>query len=50
MRGYCPVCFSQELRLLGVLGRLYWYRCGACGWNFPQRLEDDELPEQEDVP
>lgn len=47
---HCPVCDSDAVALLGVLGRVYWYRCRRCGWDFSQRLEDDELPEQEDVP
>ena len=50
MYGYCPLCLGRELHLLGVLGRRYWYRCRDCGWDFSQRLEDNELPEQEDVP
>lgn len=34
----CPMCNSDAVALLGVR------------WDFSQRLEDHEDPEQEDVP
>ena len=39
----CPQCHGLGC-LLGRLGRLVWYRCRACGWEFSvsaAELEDD---------
>jgi len=39
----CPVC-QGEVYLLGVLGRLVWYRCQDCGIEFPrERGETHEV-------
>ena len=46
----CPTCGSENIKLLGVMGRLRWCRCADCGMEFSKRLEDNEDPEQEDVP
>jgi rubredoxin len=32
----CPQC-SGEPWLLGELGRLMWYRCRQCGWQWSHR-------------
>lgn len=32
----CPLCDSNEVNILGQLGRLVWYRCRSCGIDFNQ--------------
>lgn len=38
----CPCCNGQAAPL-GQLGRLVWYCCRACGWQFSLAAEDAEL-------
>lgn len=33
----CPVCGGERSEL-GVLGRLRWFRCRACGWEWSKRI------------
>lgn len=34
----CPMCYGTG-ESLGTLGKLMWYRCRQCGWNFPEELD-----------
>ena len=34
----CPMC-AGEAAPLGQLGRVIWYRCRACGWQFSLATE-----------
>ena len=38
----CEMCDTPNGRYLGRLGQLAWYRCAACGWDFPVRAETPE--------
>lgn len=35
----CPTC-GGDLFFLGKLGRLFWYRCRACGLDHSWHKED----------
>ena len=34
MEAYCPMCGTEDLEFLGILGRLAWFRCRLCGDTF----------------
>lgn len=37
----CPACGNDEpgaAKYLGALGRLDWFRCISCGWDFPAEV------------
>ena len=36
----CPRCGSDRFTLLGLLGKVTWYRCRACGTDVPD-VEDE---------
>lgn len=36
----CPMCSSPEIKLLGKLGKLIWFRCVNCGIDFNQKSEE----------
>jgi translation initiation factor 2 beta subunit (eIF-2beta)/eIF-5 len=36
----CPRCGCPYSSLLGRLGRLFWLRCRACGWDHPIDIAD----------
>lgn len=36
----CPRCGSPFASVLGRLGRLLWFRCRACGFDFPIDIAD----------
>lgn len=37
----CSLC-GGELRLLGYLGSLAWFRCANCGMEFSFEIEEEE--------
>jgi hypothetical protein len=43
----CPECGGPVI-LLGIMGRLAWYRCRNCGGTFCQREELEEPGNPED--
>jgi ribosomal protein L37AE/L43A len=36
----CPQCDSAKTSYDGCLGRLVWFTCDACGWEFSHPFED----------
>ncbi len=38
----CEMCYADEGKYLGRLGQYAWYRCAACGWDFPVKAETPE--------
>ena len=38
----CPICDSPEYFLLGILGKVTWCRCRACGMDFSVVNENNE--------
>lgn len=37
----CPYCYG-ELKLLGRLGRVTWYRCRHCGTDWSQATTEEQ--------
>lgn len=31
---HCPVCHTEAVGLMGYLGKLAWYRCRDCGFEW----------------
>jgi hypothetical protein len=42
----CSCCGDSRVGLLGILGKLAWYECRACGMKFSS--EHIEVPEVEE--
>lgn len=42
----CPVCGGVGV-MLGFMGKLIWFRCRYCGWEFSITLSEASDPEPE---
>ena len=43
----CPCCGCPDLTPLGILGKLEWFRCRACGMDINREVDEASLSAHE---